>query len=128
MKQIFYHANFCAECGNPIERRLRWRPIHFCAECDARLGRRLPLSALVVVLCGASLLVSALHRRLPPAAPSARDAILAPRAPRASDTPVGIASPTPTAFCGARTKKGTPCKHRTPPGQRCAQHRGRPAM
>jgi hypothetical protein len=27
-------------------------------------------------------------------------------------------------MCGARTKKGTPCRRLVPPGQRCAQHRG----
>jgi hypothetical protein len=27
-------------------------------------------------------------------------------------------------MCGARTKKGTPCRHLVLPGQRCAQHLG----
>jgi hypothetical protein len=31
-------------------------------------------------------------------------------------------------ICGARTKKGTPCKHLVPPGQRCPQHRGMASM
>jgi hypothetical protein len=31
-------------------------------------------------------------------------------------------------FCSARTRRGTPCRHRVLPGQRCAQHRGMPSM
>jgi hypothetical protein len=32
-------------------------------------------------------------------------------------------------MCGARTKKGTPCKRRVHvAGERCYQHKGRPAM
>jgi hypothetical protein len=27
-------------------------------------------------------------------------------------------------MCGARTKKGKPCRRLVPPGKRCAQHRG----
>jgi hypothetical protein len=27
-------------------------------------------------------------------------------------------------LCGARTRKGTPCRRLVQPGQRCAQHRG----
>jgi hypothetical protein len=38
------------------------------------------------------------------------------------------AAPLATAICGARTKKGTPCKHRVRPGLRCAQHQGLPSM
>jgi hypothetical protein len=30
----------------------------------------------------------------------------------------------PRVMCGARTKKGRPCRHLVPPGERCAQHRG----
>lgn len=31
-------------------------------------------------------------------------------------------------FCGAETKKGTPCKHRVKSNTRCFQHAGMPAM
>jgi hypothetical protein len=32
-------------------------------------------------------------------------------------------------ICGARTKKGTPCRHRVhTAGDRCSQHKGQPAM
>ncbi|MFN0088314.1 MAG: hypothetical protein ACKVX9_23185 [Blastocatellia bacterium] len=134
MKRIFYHANFCAECGNPIEPRLRWRPTHFCAECETRLGKRRPIMTLLALFSGASLLVSGLIRNPPPAAPasspavSARDAVLSPRP---AGAPAPITSPAITvewSTCGARTKKGTPCRHRTPAGERCAQHRGRPSI
>jgi hypothetical protein len=34
----------------------------------------------------------------------------------------------PTYFCGAATKKGTPCSHRVKGGGRCWQHAGQPAV
>lgn len=34
----------------------------------------------------------------------------------------------PVYFCGAQTKKGTPCSRRVKGGGRCWQHRGQPAM
>jgi hypothetical protein len=33
-----------------------------------------------------------------------------------------------TYFCGAATKKGTPCRHRVKGGGRCSQHVGQPAL
>lgn len=125
-KRLFYHANFCAECGNELAPRFRWRPVHFCDDCAARLGAARPTLAAALGL--ALLLGVALRRPAPPAPVSARDAILAHQgepAPLEAREP-----PAPPVeervFCGARTKKGTPCRHRVPPGQRCAQHRGRP--
>lgn len=34
----------------------------------------------------------------------------------------------PVFFCGAETKKGTPCSRRVKGGGRCWQHQGKPAM
>ena len=38
------------------------------------------------------------------------------------------APPDVTYFCGAETKKGTPCTRRVKGGGRCFQHKGQPAM
>src|ERR671936_317878 len=33
MKIVFYQANFCAECGNPMKPRFSLGPRYFCDEC-----------------------------------------------------------------------------------------------
>lgn len=43
-------------------------------------------------------------------------------------TPVTAADAEPTYFCGAATKKGTPCSRRVKGGGRCWQHQGQPAI
>ena len=134
MKIIFYQANFCAECGNAMKPRFSLGPRYFCAECEAQMGRRNYFKSIAgLALCG-TLAVFALNRTLTPGpngqspngqpnagaptpAVSARDTVAAP-----------ILEPKPEAvgrvICGARTKKGTPCRHLVPPGHRCAQHLG----
>jgi hypothetical protein len=42
--------------------------------------------------------------------------------------PAPSVKPEVYAICGARTNRGTPCQHRVPAGQRCAQHQGQPSM
>jgi hypothetical protein len=132
MSNIFYQANFCAECGNLLEPRRNWFSRYFCDDCAARRRRRgyvTPLSLL------AGLLVIALlfsERRPPvtreranmmpePAAVSARDAT-----PKQKLLPQ--IEPQERDICGARTKKGKPCRRMVLPGQRCAQHREMPSM
>jgi hypothetical protein len=40
-----------------------------------------------------------------------------------------VATDEPVYICGARTKKGTPCRRRVhAAGERCYQHKGMPAM
>jgi hypothetical protein len=40
-----------------------------------------------------------------------------------------LADEDPVYICGARTRKGTPCRRRVhAPGERCYQHKGLPAM
>ena len=136
MNNIFYQANFCAECGNPLEPRHGLRPRYFCDDCGARISRRgyfTPFSLLLGLLT----IWYVLNDRHP--ASSTSNSI--------NQTDLMTASPTVSAwdaspkqhpqfktdteervFCGARTKKGTPCRHRVRPGQRCAQHRGMPSL
>jgi hypothetical protein len=132
MPNIFYQANFCAECGNMLEPRQNWLPRYFCDDCATRRRRRgyvTPLSLL------AGLLVIAYvfnERDTSPPLDRAR-MIAAPAAVSARDaTPRQSLLPQPEAqertLCGARTKKGSPCRRLVLPGQRCAQHRGMASM
>ena len=45
-----------------------------------------------------------------------------------SASPTIISDTEKVYFCGARTKKGTPCSRRVKGGGRCWQHQGMPAM
>lgn len=132
MKLYFYQANFCAECGNEMKPRAGWGPRYFCDECSLQMGRTHPVKWLLAVVLGSTLLVSALHRsdRVPPVARNASvSAIDATARREAADAVAAAPAAAPErTTCGARTKKGTPCKHITPPGERCAQHRGMASM
>jgi len=49
--------------------------------------------------------------------------------PRAADQKLSSRSPEPVYYCGAATKKGTPCSRRVKRlGERCWQHMGMPSM
>ncbi|MFN7946139.1 MAG: hypothetical protein U0Z53_12365 [Blastocatellia bacterium] len=134
--QLFYRSNFCAECGNRREKG-DWRPGCFCAHCSRRTRHRLwwPLSLIcAALLCGTIIGVwwknttqSGSATLSPVTIPvvSAQDATATLR-----PAPLTSARLSEAAFlCGARTKKGTPCKHRVAQaGQRCAQHQGRASL
>src|SRR5262245_58771278 len=134
MKIIFYQSNFCAECGNAMKPRFSLGPRYFCDECEAHMGRRNYFKSVAGLLLCATLAVVALNRTLtsgssgqaPNAQPNAGDSTPAVSARDTVTAP--IPEPKPEAvgrvMCGARTKKGTPCRHLVPPGQRCAQHLG----
>lgn len=135
MYQFFYQANFCAECGNALPAppaRGRFGARYFCAVC-ARQQRQhsplyrwlLPLAVLLATLGWAF----GLPENTPPAAPSTP--VVTALNATAQALPVTVLSPTPepaSAFCGARTRRGTPCRRLVQPGQRCAQHRGQPFL
>jgi hypothetical protein len=133
MRGLFYQANFCAECGNRLDRRRRWAASYFCAFCAARRRGRY-LAPLVLILCGLALglALSGGRRqtaldRLTTLGSAARESVSAQDA-TVRRTPARRAEPEQHAICGARTRRGTPCQHRTTAGERCAQHRGRPSM
>jgi hypothetical protein len=137
MKIIFYQANFCAECGNAMKPRFSLGPRYFCDECEAQIGRRNYFKSVAGLLLCATLAVFALNRTLTPGpngqAPNAQPNAGAPPPVSARDIVTALdPGPKPEAvervMCGARTKKGTPCRHLVPPGQRCAQHRGMASM
>ena len=130
MKIIFYQANFCAECGNAMKPRFSLGPRYFCAECEAQMGRRNYFKTVAGLLLCATLAVFALNRTQPPnpngrsnddSPVSARDTVTTRKPEPGPETVERVP-------CGARTKKGTPCKRLVSPGQRCAQHRGMPSV
>jgi hypothetical protein len=134
MKIIFYQANFCAECGNAMKPRFSLGPRYFCDECEAQMGRRNYFKAVTGLLLCATLAGFALNRTLQPGpngqSPNSQSSAVAPTsAVSARDTQTTRnlelkPDPVERVLCGARTKKGTPCKRLVPLGQRCAQHRG----
>lgn len=139
----FYQANFCAECGNRRAGRRWWQHRYFCAECAARNGKRHYFYvALLAGVIGSVLLgwiisraqrETTLDRLTPPGSAASATTATTPPIVSAQDAVVQL-KPTPVrrsemyVICGARTKRGTPCKHRVPPGERCAQHQGKPSM
>jgi hypothetical protein len=134
MKIIFYQANFCAECGNAMKPRFSLGPRYFCKECQAQIGRRNHFKSIAGLALCATLAVFGVNRTLPPGqngqSPNIQsNAGASTSAVSALDTMTKRNSELkPEAvervMCGARTKKGTPCRRLVPQGQRCAQHRG----
>lgn len=135
MRQFFYQANFCAECGNALpagQVRASWRPQYFCSVCAQQQRQRspfyrwlLPLAALLATLGWA---FSAPETAPPPAQPAPSVTALNATAQPMPITAPPLAPETTSEFCGARTRRGTPCRRLVQPGQRCAQHRGQPSL
>lgn len=132
MRSLFYQGNFCSECGNRLKApRFSFRPRYFCDECAARLKQRSYVTPLAIFLIFVSLAVFAFSYKrqdvqiqksnsAPPVI-SAQDSIVNQPVLRQAQNQHRV-------FCGARTKKGTPCRHLVQPGHRCAQHRGKPSL
>ena len=143
-------ANFCVECGERLARK-GWRArLHgkLCDHCAQRLGRFASTQSIIII---ALIAVSgfAIGRYMRPAPPP----LIIQRAANSplSDAPVNanenLRSAKPASesngnanlsvataddvvyICGARTKKGTPCRRRVHvAGERCFQHKGMAAM
>ena len=135
MRQFFYQANFCAECGNALPARPAsryWRPRYFCAVCTQQRRQRSLLQRLILplgMLFGAFGWAFVARETKPPAAFSSatvttQTALMPASPPAATPREAEPAS----VFCGARTRRGTPCRRLVQPGQRCAQHRGAPSL
>src|SRR6185369_15566033 len=140
-----HFTNFCTTCGASLPRKgwRHWIRGPVCSACSRRRGGSARVRSLIVmaeIVFGAF----ALGRSLRPAPPplTIQRAANSPLA----DLPVNfneIAKRGATNLsqsedpgindtvyiCGARTKKGTPCKRRVHvAGDRCYQHKGMPAM
>lgn len=142
-----HFTNFCTTCGAPLSRK-GWRlwlrgPI--CPDCAQRRGA--PRIRSIVAVTAIVMAAFALGRSLRPAPPplTIHRAANSPLSDlpvnlseitRRGDSNPGRSDSSSTAgvddmvyLCGARTKKGTPCKRRVHvAGDRCYQHKGRPAM
>ena len=139
MRRLIYQANFCAECVNALAPRRVWWPRYFCDLCAPQVKRRSAFwrwGAPLVLLIGILGLAFATHdgSRSAPALPSVTVTptitVSAFDAQAKPGTLSAVAEQTamPSAFCGARTRRGTPCRRLVPAGQRCPQHRGLPSM
>ena len=138
--------NFCANCGARLSRKgwRGWLTGARCDDCASRLGRSVTKPVVIVGIIAVA--AFAFGRYLRPAPPP----LTIHRAANSplSDLPVNLDAQTngitrnantnntqasltddPVYICGARTKKGTPCRRRVhTAGERCYQHKGMPAM
>jgi hypothetical protein len=138
MKIIFYQANFCAECGNAMKPRFSFSPRYFCDECRAQMSARNVFKPAAGLLLCLTLVIFAIHRsRLPDSTlphPDRRTTGDTSASSVLAQDTMTMRNPVPSptvverAICGARTKKGTPCRRLVSAGQRCAQHRGMASM
>ena len=155
---MLYKPNFCCNCGEKIERidwnLLTSR--RFCDTCAAENKRHdnIPKAAvaggILAMVFGLGTLMGG-NSSTPPnvqmlsAAPVASKPAERPAERRAPEAPASAPSPTPSMagtpqpevvrsapakafYCGALTKKGTPCSRKVKvQGVRCYQHEGKPA-
>ena len=141
-------SNFCANCGARLKRKgwRKWLTGVRCDDCTSRLGRGVTKSLVLVVLI--AITGFAFGRYLRPAPPPliirrtansplvdvpitvdaiARDG--SKDSNRVAAGPNAAATDDTVYLCGARTKKGSPCRRRVhAAGERCYQHKGMPAM
>lgn len=118
MRHIFYQGNFCAHCGNELRARSWWRPRYLCADCERHL-RRFRLATPLLLALGILMISMPIRKMYPPLPPPPVSALDA----TAKQKPVYRLEEEERVFCGALTKKGTPCRRLVRPGERCAQHR-----
>ena len=138
-------SNFCTNCGarltgNGWRARLRGA---VCDDCAMRVGAS-PATKLVITILMIAVAAFAFGRYLRPKPPpliiqrAANSPLsdlpvnldaLAKRADTNPDRAVAATVDDVVYLCGARTKKGTPCRRRVhSAGERCFQHKGMPAM
>jgi len=143
-------ANFCMECGERIARK-GWRArfgSRLCDHCAQRLGiiaSFRSLIAIVLVVLAAFFVGKHMRPSPPPliieraANSPLSDASVefkqTPRFSKEANTSTQVANQSVSTaddvvyLCGARTKKGTPCRRRVhAAGERCFQHKGMTAM
>lgn len=158
---MLYRPNFCANCGEKIERAQwhLWTSRRFCDVCAAdnpvhEYGPKALLAAAsVIALAGSTALFSpntaAVKQETPrkavervvvsPTPPERALAAIPQQAPPAMTVRAAEPAGEPKTetsmpagegiyYCGAETKKGTPCSRRVKGPVRCYQHKGMPAM
>jgi hypothetical protein len=125
-----YKPRFCTECGGRIERS-RWRLWHsrqFCDVCATK-QRFVRLTILGLLLATGFLLgfVAGMMSQRPASRPSPplqiERVIPSQRQKETEEVRRTSSVDRRSTFCGALTRRGTPCRRRVPPGTRCWQHR-----
>ncbi len=141
MPVIFYQSNFCPECGNrheeEQENRRWWQHRYFCQHCAQRLGKKWDWLPLAFAGVGLALGIGAtawrrpviINQTAPPPAVATTSMLGLPPVSAQDATaqlkPAQFTQPATNFLCGARTKRGTACKHRVAAaGMRCFQHEG----
>lgn len=142
---------FCVQCGRSATRR-QWRVWRgqFCSGCAVKYGKR-RLGKIAIAVAAILLAGFAVGRYLRPPPPPliierradsplsdlpitliARQKAVNSRtgeSDSADSARVAAITDDSVYICGARTKKGTPCRRRVHnAGDRCYQHKGMPAM
>jgi len=140
-------SNFCAHCGARLTRKgwRGWLAGPQCNDCALRLGRSVTRPVVIVTAIAAAAFAFGRYLRPPPPPLIIHRAASSPL----SDAPVNFNAHSlgsnsvansnniqktndtdePVYLCGARTRKGTPCRRRVhAAGERCYQHKGLPAM
>jgi hypothetical protein len=149
-----YRPKHCVECGALLAPKgwRAWIGRRVCDDCARRTGH-FPFARAIVGIALIALAAFALGRYLRPSPPplivqrsttsplsdlpvnlndvslTRRDAKENSSAKPTDETANAAADDDVVYICGARTKKGTPCRRRVHyAGQRCYQHKGMPAM
>ena len=140
-------SNFCANCGARLARR-GWRAFARgtrCDDCASRLGKTVTKPLVIVTVIAVAAFAFGRYLRTAPPPLIIHRAANSPladvpanfaiakdptkNANRVSTSNTIAAADEPVYICGARTKKGTPCRRRVhTAGERCYQHKGMPAM
>ena len=140
-------SSFCANCGVRLSRKSwrAWLAGARCGDCTSRLGA-LPTNPLIligVIAIAAFAFGKYLRPDAPPLIihrtansplsdlPVNSDAHLngIARDANSNNAQASLSSDEPVYICGARTRKGTPCRRRVhAAGERCYQHKGMTAM
>jgi hypothetical protein len=141
--------NFCVECGERLAQK-GWAARlgrRYCDHCTRRLGTVAAFRPIIVValIAIAAFAFGRYKRPAPPPliiqraanSPLSDSPVEFGRSSRANSSRDYQANQSPAALvtneegyiCGARTRKGTPCRRRVHvAGERCFQHKGLPAM
>lgn len=137
MPIIFYQSNFCPECGNQNEPRRWWQHRYFCEHCAEKLGSKFDWLPFAFAIAGLAIGIFFNYGRRE----TIREVVVNQPAPAVAQANLmGVVSavdataqlkPAPYTsagnfLCGARTQKGTACKHKVAAaGMRCFQHEGK---
>ena len=136
-----YKPNFCAQCGQKVL-RLKfyfWTSRRFCDGCARvlRKQRLMPWLLAVISLTAAGYIVGRSRTPGPPPLTIIRPAdspLTSPEDPgpiKPRDVeaqPSSASNEDEVYFCGAQTKKGTPCSRRVHGPVRCWQHKAARSM